>query len=140
MKNHEISDGAISMWIAIFAIAVMIGAILLAVDARGQVDEVQAQWSYGGEEDVVGFRLFWRDFMGTYALGYQMSITDYQPPPAYMTIPVALDPGDYYFVVTAYDDADPSNESDYSNEASLHVQDTVKPGPCQGLMMRIPTP
>ena len=110
----------------------------LAGSAWGQTASIEAQWDYGQEEDVTGFHLFYHEALDTYALGYDLPIADYLPPPAYMPIPIALPPGEYFFSVTAYDSSD--NESEYSNEAQLHVQDTVKPGPCQGLIMRIPVP
>ena len=136
MKNHEKTDGWLILWIMITCFALLIGALAHCGKVEAQTAEFQAQWTYGGEADVEGFRLYWSEESGTYVLGYQMPLADYLPPPAYMTIPIALPPGEYVFVVTAYDDS--GNESDNSNEAALHVQDVVKPSPCQGLKMRLP--
>jgi hypothetical protein len=118
-------------------ILLLTGLMLVwAIPGFAQTDSVDCQWSYGGEPDVSEFRLYYGTTTGSYAIGYTLPITSYTPPPAWMTLPIPLEPGDYYFVVTAVDEA--GNESDYSNEAPLRVGDVIIPGPCSGLDLRIP--
>ena len=140
MKNHERTVGWMTLWIIVFAgiMACCVAILGMMGNAYGQVSSFEAQWTYGAEPDVVKFELYWSEETGTYALGYELPIADYLTPPAWMTIPVSLPPGEYFFVVTAIDDS--GNRSDNSNEAILHVQDVVRPSPCQGLLLRVSTP
>lgn len=106
-----------------FLLGILIAWALFALfttPAHSQEADFSAQWTYGGEEDVAGFHLFWGTTTGTYALGYNMPVADYLAPPQSMTIPVALGAG----------------PSLYSNEATYTVGDTTPPGPCADLLIK----
>lgn len=127
MKFYLAALGTVVLWVAMLTWAVL--------PAFGQVDGFKAQWTYGGEPDVAGFHLLWKTGTEDYAIGYNLSVADYLAPPNFMTFMVPLAPGAYTFVVTAYDEADPPNESDYSNTATLVVED-VKPGACSAYVVQ----
>ena len=140
MRNHEVTDGiVVIIWAVVMGLFVfMVLGLICAYDAFAQTDSIEAQWTHGGEPDLAAFLLYWSEEGGIYALGYQLPIADYVAPPGWIRIPVSLPPGDYLFIVTGRDIA--GNESDSSNVAVLHVQDVIKPSPCQGLKMRVPVP
>ncbi len=140
MKNYEQTKGWMLLWVIVFMgiMAVCISILDMIGNAYGQTATVQAQWTYGGEPDIAEFHLFYGETSGTYAIGYTLPLAGYSPPPAWMTLPIPLEPGNYYFAVKAADGA--GNESGFSNEAELTILDVVSPGPCQGLIMRVPVP
>lgn len=125
------------VWWSIIVFCIGFWALTAEV-VLGQEAQFGVQFTHGGESDLAGFHLFWGETSGTYALGYDMPIADYLAPPEVMTIPVGLAPGDYYFVVTAYDTS--GNESVYSEESDVfHVGDTTPPGACSApILKRIP--
>lgn len=100
-----------------------------------------AEWTHAGEAeltwsaptqntdgspltDLAGFKLY----MGTTPGGpYPVSIDIADPTATTFTVP-NLSEGTYYFVSTAYNSADPVQESDFSNEATKTILPLV-PGP-----------
>ena len=105
--------------------------------AFGQTSTVDVQFEHAGEPDLAGFNLYWGTASGTYTESRAILIGAYVSPPEWMTLPIALDPGTYYFAATAYDTS--GHESGYSNEAELTVTD-VAPGEPQDIRYRIVLP
>jgi hypothetical protein len=122
-------------WVVIWTVAVIM--TLLAgwcVNAHAQTAQIQVQFAHGGEPDLKEFHLYYGTTTGTYAIGYTLPLSSYLAPPAWMTLPVPLDPGKYYFVVTAVDTS--GNESGWSNEATLTVPNNP-PGACSAFAARL---
>jgi hypothetical protein len=71
-------------------------------------------------DDPGGFIVYWGATSGNYPTNH--TIND----PDAVTYTVAdLTEGDWFFVVTAFDDEQPPNESDYSNETTKSISDVL---------------
>lgn len=87
---------------------------------------VTLQWDPSSETDLQGYRVYQATASGMYDLSAPLVQV-----PATQTqyIITDLGDGDYYWVVTAYDNS--LNESGVSNEAELHL-DSIPPEPPTG--------
>lgn len=137
MKNHEKTTGWMIVQVLLFTTMMAAAIVLMAVaqNVWGQTSTISVQFSHGGEDDLAGFHLFYRATGGEYALGYSIPLAEYIAPPAWMSLPISLPPGNYTFVATAFDNA--GNESAYSNEAALTVPN-LPPAACSEFKARLP--
>jgi hypothetical protein len=79
------------------------------------------QWNPNTEEDLAGYKLYYGNTSKTY------NVITPIPDKTAITFSVELNPGTYFFALTAYDLA--SNESGYSNEVSTTIPEyPSKPG------------
>ena len=82
------------------------------------------QWNPNTEADLAGYKLY---YGGTSRLVQPYTVTIPIPDKTAITFSVELNPGTYFFSLTAYDLA--SNESGYSNEVSTIIPEyPSKPG------------
>jgi len=100
----------------VFTLALIV-LILPALAMAGE--SVKLSWNANTENDVVGYRIYYRTSPGNYSKVVNAgkvttsSVEDLQ------------DGATYYFVITAYDTA--GNESGYSEEVSATILDTTPP-------------
>jgi hypothetical protein len=74
------------------------------------------QWNPNTEEDLAGYKLY---YGGASRLLQPYTVTIPIPDKTAITFSIELNPGTYFFALTAYDLA--SNESGYSNEVSTII-------------------
>jgi hypothetical protein len=98
--------------------------IYLALITTAHGMEVTLRWDANTETNLGGYKVYYKT--GSSGPPYQSPITmtlaqDENPDPNIVefTVQGLVAYTKYYFVVTAYNNADPSLESDYSNEVSL---------------------
>jgi hypothetical protein len=98
--------------------------------------DVTLQWDANHEPDLAGYRIYYKSghsggrIKENYTNQIQITVEEdeYEDEPNLIiqyTITGLADSENYVFMVTAFDDEDPSNESAPSNEAST---DTIPPG------------
>ena len=119
------------------AVALLCAFLLSDVDlASAQTPTFGCQWTHGGEPDLKEFKVSWGVTPGVHTSGsYTMPLAQYCLPPLWMTFPVPLPAGTYYFVVQAVDVA--GNVSVKSPEVTLVVPN-ASPAGCQSLKVQIP--
>lgn len=108
----------------------LIAILTLLVATVASAATVLVSWNPNTEEDLAGYRLYVGTASGQYGEPVDVgNLTEHtmQIAPQYGTT--------YYFAVTAYDTS--GNESGYSDEASLFIQDGVPPAKPKGLIARI---
>lgn len=109
---------------------IMIAIGIMVVSGCLFAAQIQVTWNANTEEDLAGYRLYVGTASGQYGEPVDVgNLTEHtmQIAPQYGTT--------YYFAVTAYDTS--GNESGYSDEASLFIQDGVPPAKPKGLIARI---
>jgi len=106
--------------------------LLLLLAAPASAIDLKLAWNPNAEPDLAGYRIYRSTAIGgPYEQIGQASVT---PEPGFTWPVPPLTEATMYFVVTAYDTA--GNESGYSNEASIYM-DNVVPGAPQGLQITI---
>ena len=90
------------------------------------LNAVTLAWDANSEEDLAGYKLY-----RGYASGVYDTIIDVGNVTQFGVTGLALNQ-DYYFAVTAYDNEDPVNESDYSNEVLYAQIITIVEPPTNG--------
>ncbi len=92
---------------------ILILFLLIPISVPAQVPmDVTLQWDANTEPDLAGYRIYASTQRGVYTT----PIADVQA--GIETVTVQVEEGLTFFVATAYDTADPPNESTYSNEVS----------------------
>lgn len=115
-----------------FLISLYLAATLFCFTNLAQALDLKLTWNPNIESDLAGYRIYHGAAKG----GPYTKVGELTPIPSpsfAWPIPAGTE-GMQYFVVTAYDQA--GNESSYSNEASLYV-DNVAPGAPKGLQIVI---
>ena len=107
--------------------------LLLILPLCADTAEVTLRWDPNQEEDLAGYKIYYKEksygepydgkgaFQGNSPIKVPLiSLADPENPQFKIT--ALADNKIYYFVLTAYDDAEPANESGYSNVMSnLHI-------------------
>ncbi len=120
---------AIVLWTAAVVLLVIGFCAKGVIDA--QVREGTFAWDANTEPDLAGYRLYYGQTPrseGPYTKTYNIPVSTYSADGNILDIGW-LNPGPWYFSLTAYDEAD--NESEFSNEVGMVVPDTVPETPYQ---------
>lgn len=89
----------------------------------GQAATVTLGWEPNSESDLAGYKLYYGNSPRTQAPYTQAVVINDK---AATTWQITLDPGVYYFALTAYDTS--GNESGYSAEVSAEISHQSPPG------------
>ena len=87
---------------------------------------IEFGWNANTEQDLAGYRLYQATTSGAYTKGTFVAEI---PKPAVAYSLAAVPDGTYFWVLTAFDET--GNESDWSNEVTLRVDETA-PAPPSG--------
>ena len=102
----------------------VIAFMFLSFQAWSGEKTLQFEWDQVISSDFAGWKLYMSETSGDYAGVVPIDIP-YTGQTVYESTQTITSPDDethtYYFVLTAYDDEVPSNESGYSNEASVTI-------------------
>ena len=114
MKNHEVTDGSITVWVLVFLGAMLIGGLIIAYDACAQEKmwDVALEWPPNTETDLKEYKL-WENGVHIDTIPAGTETTDR-----------TLEAGDYEWYLTARDLS--LNESGPSNTVSLSL-DEISP-------------
>ena len=106
-----------------------VAILLLVLPSGAAAAEITLRWDPNQEEDLAGYKIYYKD--KSYGEPYDGKGADQGDSPIRVPLPLLADPENpqfritgladnkiYFFVLTAYDDSDPANESDYSNVMS----------------------
>jgi len=88
-----------------------------------QAATVTLAWDPNTESDLAGYKLYYGSSPRTQAPYTQTVVINDKAATSWQ---VTLDPGVYYFALTAFDTA--GNESGFSNEVSAQIQEVQPPG------------
>jgi len=118
-------------------IALILAAILFCFQSSGYAADITLKWDPNTEPDLAGYKIYYKN--GFSGAPYDGADIDRGSSPISLIIddpddPYYVDPDnpeflltglddnkDYFFVVTAYDNEEPYNESGYSNEVTTFV-------------------
>ena len=104
----------------------LLSLLILCLLSPSSLNAVTLAWDANSEEDLAGYKLY-----RGYASGVYDTIIDVGNVTQFGVTGLALNQ-DYYFAVTAYDNEDPVNESDYSNEVLYAQIITIVEPPTNG--------
>lgn len=106
--------------------------LFLIVPAITAAVQLLLTWAPNSEADLAGYRIYIASQAGGPYMQAGLAPTSLAPAFSY-DVPAGSERM-YYFVITAYDNA--GNESGYSNEAGIYI-DNVMPGNPMGLQITI---
>jgi len=98
-------------------------AVLFGLCSMAHAGTVNLAWTGNAESDLAGYRLYYGETPRTQG-AYTHAVTIGQKEATAWSL--SLDPGTYYFALTAYDEA--GNESELSAEVAAEVPASDPPG------------